>query len=132
MAITPTQDGFELENGEVVQGSMPNGFSPTSAANGADDGISTYSIAAADTLQTIPGLSDGKIKFIEIHSRSTNAGLLYVTDPEGVAVVSDAKSGREIEPGKSVAYPLRGQGTHGRPKIWSDTIAQLFTVTRGY
>jgi len=132
MAITTTQDGFEKEADEIIQSSMPFGFSPSSLANAADEGISTYAIAAAGTMEDILGLEDEKMKFVEIHSRSTNIGKLYITDPQGVAVVSDAKSGREIEPGKSAAYPLRGGSATGRPRIWSDTIGTLFTVTRGY
>jgi len=132
MAITKTQDGFEKEADEIIQGSMPFGFSPSSLANAADEGISTYAIAAANALQAIPGLTDQKIKFVEIHSLSTNTDKIYVTDPQGVALINHVKGGREIEPGKSVAYPLRGHEEGGRPFIWSPTILQLFTVTRGY
>ena len=133
MALNETQDGFEEEKGQIVQGSMPNGFSPSDDNNGDDDGISLYAIAAANVMEDIPNLDDQKIKFIEIHSRSTNAGLLYVTDPQGVAGnAAHVKSGREIEPGKSVAYPIRGRSDRGRPRVWSDTIGTKFTVTRGY
>ena len=134
MSITHTQDGFEEEKGHIVQGSMPGGFSPSSAATTSDEGITLHEIVLADTMYDIPGLDDEKIVFIEVHSRSTNTGLVYLTDPQGVAGdPTDNKSGREIEPSKSAAYPLRGRSDlRGRPRVWSDTAGQLYTITRGY
>lgn len=131
--ITESDDGFEEEKGQLVQGSMPRGFSPSAEDNGDDDGISTYAIGNANTMEDIPNLANQKMKFVEVHARSTNVGPIYLTDPQGVAGdPTHVKSGREIEPGKPAGYPLRGRTDMGRPRIWAPNAGDLYTVSRGY
>lgn len=123
MGKTLSQDGFEIENGQIVQSCMPIGVV-----------IKTYEVPLVPT--DIPLQTEEAMKFMEIHSRSANdpAERIYVIDQDGVLDPTQEESGRELEPGKAVAYPMRELvGSSGeRPLRWVASAAGLrATVTVG-
>ena len=126
MVKSLTDDKFEEEKGQIVQGSMPLGSF-----------IDVYEVPTPNP-GVITGQDDKAMKFIEIHARSINTVPIYIVDEDALPgiVPTALKGGRELEPGKSVAYPLRGKDASSpeaqRILSWYTTAAgQYASVTRG-
>lgn len=116
--------GYEIEDGYLLAGVLPLGAT-----------IDTYTLPQTPPAY-IPGQLDAKMKAIEITAHSTNTDAIYLVDEDapGVVAPTDPKGGRPIEPGKSVAYPLRGADTAAdmrRFKWYSPTAGQRAVVVIG-
>ena len=123
MPKTPTQDGFETEAGHLVQNAMIFGAL-----------VRTYEVPIVPG--PIPGQATKAMKFIEVHSRSTNdvAERIYLISTDGVLDPALENSGRELAPDKAASYPLREmEGITGELPLWwvASAVGQRATVTIG-